>query len=99
MNGPATKPDWDLLFETASAQEARFTTRQAAKAGYSSRLPREHIRAGRVERARRGIRRLVHRPAGEHEELVTAWMSRSAIRSSANPRSCFLAPSDAGLLS
>ena len=74
MNGPATKPDWDLLFETASAREGYFTTRQAAKAGYSSQLLLKHIRAGRVARTRRGIYRLVHFPAGEHEELVTAWL-------------------------
>jgi predicted transcriptional regulator of viral defense system len=74
MNGPATKPDWDLLFETASAQEGYFTTRQAAKAGYSSQLLLKHIRAGRVAWTRRGIYRLVHFPAGGHEELVTAWL-------------------------
>ena len=74
MDGPATKPDWDLLFETASAQEAYFTTRQAAKAGYSSQLLLKHIRAGRVARTRRGIYRLVHFPAGEHEDLVSAWL-------------------------
>lgn len=74
VDGPATKPDWDLLFETASAQEGYFTTQQAAKAGYSSQLLLKHIRAGRVARTRRGIYRLVHFPAGEHEELVTAWL-------------------------
>jgi predicted transcriptional regulator of viral defense system len=74
MDGRATKPDWDLLFETASAQVGHFTTKQAAEAGYSSQLLLKHIRAGRVARARRGIYRLVHFPAGEHEELVTAWL-------------------------
>ena len=74
MEGSAKKPDWDLLFETASAQEGYFTTRQAAEVGYSSQLLLKHIRAGRVERTRRGIYRLVHFPAGEHEELVIAWL-------------------------
>lgn len=74
MDGPAKKPDWDLLFETASAQEGYFTTGQAAQAGYSTQLLFKHIRAGRVARTRRGIYRLVHFPAGEHEELVTAWL-------------------------
>jgi predicted transcriptional regulator of viral defense system len=69
-----TKPDWDRLFETASAQDGYFTTRQAADAGYSSQLLLKHIRAGRVARTRRGIYRLVHFPAGEHEELVIAWL-------------------------
>jgi predicted transcriptional regulator of viral defense system len=74
MDNPAAKPDWDLLFETASAQVGYFTTKQAAEAGYSSQLLLKHIRAGRVARTRRSIYRLVHFPAGEHEELVTAWL-------------------------
>jgi predicted transcriptional regulator of viral defense system len=74
MKGPPSKPDWDCLFETAVAQEGYFTTRQAADAGYSSQLLFKHIRAGRVARTQRGIYRLVHFPAGEHEELVTAWL-------------------------
>lgn len=74
MNGSASKPSWDRLFEFASAQEGYFTTRQAAQAGYSSQLLLKHIRAGRVARTRRGIYRLVHFPAGEHEDLVTAWL-------------------------
>jgi predicted transcriptional regulator of viral defense system len=74
MAGAATKPSWDRLFETASAQEGYFTTRQAAEAGYSSQLLLKHLRAGRVARAQRGIYRLVHYPVGEHEDLVTAWL-------------------------
>lgn len=74
MVDPPSKPNWDRLFETAGAQEGYFTTRQAADAGYSTQLLLKHIRAGRVARARRGIYRLVHFPAGEHEELVTAWL-------------------------
>lgn len=46
MIGPPSKPDWDRLFETASAQDGYFTTRQAADAGYSSQLLLKHIRAG-----------------------------------------------------
>ncbi|MBM4063000.1 MAG: hypothetical protein FJ265_18180 [Planctomycetes bacterium] len=67
-------PSWDRLFETARAQDGYFTTRQAAAAGYSSQLLLKHLRAGRVDRTRRGIYRLVHFPAGEHEELVIAWL-------------------------
>ena len=74
MDGRESKPDWDRLFETAGAQEGYFTTRQAAEAGYSSQLLHKHMKAGRVVRMRRGIYRLVHFPAGEHEELVTAWL-------------------------
>jgi predicted transcriptional regulator of viral defense system len=71
---PPGRPNWDRLFETAGAQDGYFTTRQAADAGYSTQLLFKHIRAGRVARTRRGIYRLVHFPAGEHEELVTAWL-------------------------
>jgi predicted transcriptional regulator of viral defense system len=74
MGDSSQKPNWDLLFEKGSAQEGYFTTRQAAEAGYSSQLLLKHIRAGRVARTRRGIYRLVHFPAGEHEELVVAWL-------------------------
>lgn len=74
MTALPTKPDWDRLFETAGAQDGYFTTRQAADAGYSSQLLLKHIRAGRVARTRRGIYRLIHFPAGEHDELVIAWL-------------------------
>lgn len=71
---PPDKPNWDRLFELAVAQDGYFTTSQAADAGYSSQLLLKHIRAGRVSRTRRGIYRLVHFPAGEHDELTTAWL-------------------------
>lgn len=67
-------PSWDRLFEIAGAQAGYFTTQQAAAGGYSSQLLLKHIRGGRVVRAQRGIYRLVHFPASEHEELVTAWL-------------------------
>ena len=67
-------PEWDRLYEIAAAQEGLFTTQQAAQAGYSPQLLVHHIRGGRMLRVRRGIYRLVHFPAGEHEELVTVWL-------------------------
>lgn len=67
-------PEWDRLYEIAAAQEGMFTTQQAAEAGYSPQLLVHHIRGGRMVRVRRGIYRLVHFPAGEHEELVTVWL-------------------------
>jgi predicted transcriptional regulator of viral defense system len=67
-------PDWNRLFETAVAQEGLFTTQQAAEAGYSPQLLIHHLHAGRALRVRRGIYRLVHFPAGEHEDLVVAWL-------------------------
>lgn len=74
MSAVASKPDWDALYETAAAQEGYFLTWQAADAGYSTHLLYKHIQAGRVLRVRRGIYRLVHFPAGDHEELITIWL-------------------------
>jgi predicted transcriptional regulator of viral defense system len=73
---PATtsSPDWDQLFEIAAAQDGLFTTQQAAEAGYSPQLLAHHSSAGRMVRVRRGIYRLVHFPAGDHEELVVVWL-------------------------
>lgn len=67
-------PDWNALFQVAAGQAGYFTTRQAAAAGYSTHLLRKHMQAGRVARSQRGIYRLVQFVAGEHEELVTAWL-------------------------
>ena len=73
-DAPPSRPDWDRLYETASAQDAHFTTQQAADAGYSPQLLLKHIRAGRIARTRRGIYRLVHFPAGDHEDLAIVWL-------------------------
>lgn len=70
----SSRPDWDRLFEVAASQSGYFTTQQAAAAGYSTHLLRKHIHAGRITRAQRGIYRIVHFPAGGHEELVVAWL-------------------------
>jgi predicted transcriptional regulator of viral defense system len=67
-------PQWDRLYEIAAAQEGLFTTQQAAEAGYSPQLLVHHLHGGRMLRVRRGIYRLVHFPAGDHEELVTVWL-------------------------
>ena len=75
MDGDLSKsPDWDQLYETVAAQEGLFTTRQAAEAGYSAQLLAHHVRGGRLVRIRRGVYRVIHFPAGEHEELVTLWL-------------------------
>lgn len=71
---PASRPSWDRLYDVAAAQAGLFTTWQAAEAGYSPPLVVHHVRRGRFARARRGVYRLVHFPASEHEELVTAWL-------------------------
>ena len=66
-------PDWDGLFEVAQGQAGYFTTRQAASAGYSPQLL-AYLGNKKVERVRRGIYRLVHFPASEHEDLVVLWL-------------------------
>ena len=71
---PPKKPDWDRLYATASAQDGYFTTQQAAAAGYSPQLLQKHIHAGRIDRARRGVYRLVYFPAGEREDLTIVWL-------------------------
>jgi len=70
----ATGPSWDELFDRAAGQEGLFSTAQAAEAGYSPQLLQKHLRAGRIRRVRRGVYRLVHFPAGEHEDLVAVWL-------------------------
>jgi hypothetical protein len=72
--GTPTEPAWQALYDVAAAQEGLFTTRRAAAAGYSDLLLAHHQKAGRITRIRRGIYRLVHFPAGEHEEVVAAWL-------------------------
>ncbi len=71
---PTDGPSWDRLFEIAAAQQGLFTARQAAEAGYSPQLLGHHVRSRRVARVRRGVYRLVHFPAGDHEELVAVWL-------------------------
>jgi len=75
VGGPATRsPDWDHLFEIGAAQEGLFTARQAAEAGYSPQLLAHHLGAGRMSRVRRGVYRIVHFPAGDHEDLTAIWL-------------------------
>jgi predicted transcriptional regulator of viral defense system len=68
------RPDWNRLYEIAAAQEGLFSTQQAADAGYSPQLLLHHLSSGRALRVQRGIYRLVHFPAGDHESLVRAWL-------------------------
>ena len=67
-------PDWERLYETAAAQEGYFSTAQAREAGYSPQLLARHLGNGRMSRMRRGVYRLTHFPAGEHEEFVVVWL-------------------------
>jgi predicted transcriptional regulator of viral defense system len=67
-------PSWDRLFECAVGQEGHFTTKQAAEAGYSPQLLMKYLKNGRITRVRRGVYRMVHFPAAEHEDLATLWL-------------------------
>jgi len=69
-----SSPNWGELFTVAQAQGGYFTTTQAAAAGYSRPLLHKYLARGKMERVRRGIYRLVHFPAGEHEDLVALWL-------------------------
>jgi predicted transcriptional regulator of viral defense system len=70
---PPESPEWDTLFDVAQGQAGYFTTKQAALAGYSPQLL-AYYRDKKVERVRRGIYRLVHFPASDHEDLVVLWL-------------------------
>lgn len=67
-------PNWDALFKTYQAQGGYFTTAQAAAAGYSPPLLHKYLAKEKMARVRRGIYRLVHFPAGEHEDLIALWL-------------------------
>jgi predicted transcriptional regulator of viral defense system len=74
-------PDWNELFSVAQAYSGYFTTAQAAKAGYSLPLLHKYLVNGRVLHVRRGIYRLVHFPASEHEDLVvlSLWADQDGV--------------------
>jgi predicted transcriptional regulator of viral defense system len=67
-------PTWDDLYDRAASQDGLFSTVQAAEAGYSPQLLQKHLHAGRIQRVRRGIYRLVHFPPGAHEDLAAVWL-------------------------
>jgi predicted transcriptional regulator of viral defense system len=71
---PGSAPSWDSLFAVALAQGGYFTTAQAAQSGYSRPLLHKHLASGTMVRARRGVYRLVHFPASDHEDLVVFWL-------------------------
>ncbi|MBL8678374.1 MAG: hypothetical protein JNK05_04380 [Myxococcales bacterium] len=67
-------PNWDALYEVAAPQDGYFSAAQAREVGYSLPLLQYYLGRGRLQRAARGIFRLVHFPAGEHEDLVVLWL-------------------------
>ena len=46
----------------------------AEEAGYSPQLLLKYLKNGRIVRIRRGVYRIVHSPASEHEDLATIWL-------------------------
>jgi predicted transcriptional regulator of viral defense system len=67
-------PSWDALYELAAPQVGYFSAAQARDVGYSLPLLQYYLGRGRLQRVARGIFRLVHFPAGEHEDLVVLWL-------------------------
>lgn len=70
---PST-PRWPDLLRTAVGQAGYFTTADAAACGFSPELLIHHVAAGRLERARRGVYRVVHLPPADDEDLVVHWL-------------------------
>ena len=69
-----SEPSWTPLYRHAAHQSALFTTADAAAYGISPQLLHHHRRAGRIERVRRSIYRVVHLPHAEDEQLVELWL-------------------------
>lgn len=72
--GQNPAPTWDRLYRLAAPQGGFFTLAQARQVGYSGPLIEYHLRVGHLERAGRGIFRLVHFPPGDHEDLIVVWL-------------------------
>lgn len=70
----ASRPGWAPLYELAAAQAGHFTSGQALPLGFSDQLLSKHVQSGNLERAMRGIYRIVRFPPAEYEDLVVAWL-------------------------
>lgn len=69
-----SRPDLDQLFGVAVGQAGYFTAAQAREAGYSLQLLQHHLQRGNLERAGRGIFRLVRFPATAEGDFVVPWL-------------------------
>jgi len=67
-------PSWDELYAAALPQAGYVTMDDVRASGYSSPLLEYHIREGHLQRVARGIFRVTNFPAGDHEDLVIAWL-------------------------
>ena len=65
---------YNKLYRIAEPQAGYFTTAQAAAAGVDRKRLARYAVAGRLERIRRSIYRLVPFPRSPHEDLFVAWL-------------------------
>jgi len=68
------KPDHDELYRSAELQAGYFTSRQAARAGFQSKLLWHYEKTGQFLRVAHGIYRLARFPASPLEDLFVAWL-------------------------
>jgi len=67
-------PDHNALYEIAEQQAGYFSAAQARQVSFSRSLLAYHLKAGRFERVRPRVYRLVQFPASPHEDLYVAWL-------------------------
>lgn len=69
-----TPPNHQQLYEIAEQQAGYFTAAQAQAVGFSRPLLSYYTKAGRFDRVRQGIYRLVQFPGSPYEDLFVAWL-------------------------
>jgi predicted transcriptional regulator of viral defense system len=75
MNSVSTiPPNHQQLYEIAEQQAGYFTAAQAQAVGFSRPLLSYYTKAGRFDRVRQGIYRLVQFPGSPYEDLFVAWL-------------------------
>ncbi len=67
-------PDIAALYHIAEQQGGYFTTAQATKARFNSKLLWHHRRKGKLLRGAHGIYRFRQFPTSPHEDLFVAWL-------------------------
>jgi predicted transcriptional regulator of viral defense system len=70
----STKPNYDLLYETAESQAGYFTAQQAKEVGFSWERLSSNVKNEKFLRISRGIYRLTHFPGSPYEDLFVAWL-------------------------
>jgi predicted transcriptional regulator of viral defense system len=66
---------YERLYQIAEPQAGYFTTAQAGAVGVDRNRLSDYTAAGRLERVRHGIYRLVSFPRVPHEDLFVAWLA------------------------